>query len=206
MDIEKNVALFLTRCSQSMGARRLKAYRHSVSYVLRQCKSPIEQLFYIALTSVMEASFPFMIHREVMIAKNLYVRHGLDVKLQKHFIEEDGRNDYVDFCLTYWGDAVLEDKENSVTCPEAPLRQLIVELDGRDYHRRNLAQMNRENDRDFFLQSSGFPIMHVTGSALYADPFATAIKALAFLTGWDKQSFVHPEVKGWKEIAAQAQS
>lgn len=49
-------------------------------------------------------------------------------------------------------------------------RLMVVECDGHDFHEKTKEQARRDKQRDRFLQSKGFKVLHFTGSEIWADP------------------------------------
>ncbi len=59
--------------------------------------------------------------------------------------------------------------------------QIVVELDGHDFHDKDKYQRAYEKARDRFLIKKGLRVFHYTGSEIFSDPFAAAHEVLAFL-------------------------
>lgn len=61
------------------------------------------------------------------------------------------------------------------------ISEVVVELDGHDFHDKDKIQRAYEKRRDRFLVSSGFRVLHFTGSEVVADPYKVAFEALSVL-------------------------
>ncbi|SFG65363.1 endonuclease domain-containing protein [Methylobacterium gossipiicola] len=65
----------------------------------------------------------------------------------------------------------------------APLRKLLVECDGHEFHERTKAQAARDRSRDRLAQHQGLPIFRFTGSEIWNDPCGCADEVLSFIAG-----------------------
>lgn len=61
-------------------------------------------------------------------------------------------------------------------------RNLIVELDGHEFHDKNKNQRAYEKSRDRYLVRQGYKIFHYTGSELVADPKKVASEVMREVT------------------------
>lgn len=59
--------------------------------------------------------------------------------------------------------------------------QLIVELDGHDFHEKTREQAQRDKARDRYLVGQGYRVLRFTGSEIYRDPFKAAVEAICVL-------------------------
>ena len=87
----------------------------------------------------------------------------------------------VDVLLEWW-DSCFE-PEN-----QTPHGEVIVELDGHDFHERTKAQAAADKSRDRYLTGEQYRVIRFTGSEVYADPFKCAhdaihVAAMAFYEG-----------------------
>lgn len=55
---------------------------------------------------------------------------------------------------------------------------IVVECDGHDFHEKTKEQAARDKERDRFLQSEGYRVLHFTGSEIWADPMDCAHEVL----------------------------
>jgi very-short-patch-repair endonuclease len=63
-----------------------------------------------------------------------------------------------------------------------PVRWIVVECDGHDFHERTKSQARRDKQRDRFLQSKGYKVLRFTGSEIWADPEQCAEEVTSHLT------------------------
>lgn len=87
----------------------------------------------------------------------------------------------VDVLLEWWDSGF--DQEN-----QTPHGEVIVELDGHDFHERTKAQAAADKSRDRYLTGEQYRVIRFTGSEVYADPFGCArnaihVAAMAFYEG-----------------------
>lgn len=60
-------------------------------------------------------------------------------------------------------------------------QQIIVELDGHEFHETSKHQRSYEKARDRFLIKSGYKVLHFTGSDVCSDPHKVVFEALLML-------------------------
>jgi hypothetical protein len=60
-------------------------------------------------------------------------------------------------------------------------KEMVVEVDGHEFHDRTEAQASRDRERDRTLQRRGLPVARFTGSDIWHDPFLCAEQALDML-------------------------
>jgi very-short-patch-repair endonuclease len=75
-------------------------------------------------------------------------------------IEIEKRKFRVDFEINAWN----MDTRNS--------ENLVIEVDGHDFHEKTKEQAGRDKHRDRLLQKAGYKILRFTGSEVYNDPSA----------------------------------
>lgn len=163
--IPQNVWAFLDKAGQDIG--RIAAHNFSMEmygYIVdRQITSPVEQMFLAAL-HVMCRSERVAINPDPDFDKDgkPILRGGVFVYPQ-HKIGKYR----VDFLLTNigWSD-------------DAPTKDVVIELDGHEFHDRDQRQRSYEKARDRFLIKSGYPVLHFTGSDVVRDPYKVAFEAL----------------------------
>lgn len=118
--------------------------------VYSQCESPIEEMFGYALL-------------------------GLDSYPTDHqtFRQQVPIGKYrVDFLLSFVDPGMAKDGGTDATPA-----QLVVELDGHDFHERTKEQAKRDKSRDRALIDAGYQVIRFTGSEVYADPVKCAKEA-----------------------------
>lgn len=120
------------------------------------CKSPIEKIFCFAFDILcMEKSLEFELYPQCEI------RPGF------------GKKYIADFCFRTDVDFL------DIYTPENGLK-LIIECDGHDYH-SSKAQIKHDNERDFYLKSAGYEVLHFSGSQIYEDPWKCAEQTISFI-------------------------
>lgn len=126
-------------------------------------KSPIEDLFYVALHAMAETNFietnplPFFDSEG-----KRHVTAGIQI-VPQHQIG----NYFVDFLITY--------------TDGPPDNHVVVELDGHDFHDKDKHQRSYEKRRDRYLLKAGYRVLHYTGSDVVADPYKVAHEVLHML-------------------------
>lgn len=68
-------------------------------------------------------------------------------------------------------------------------QQIIVELDGHEFHDKNKKQRAYEKARDRYLAQQGYKIFHYTGSEVYSDPYGVAEEVLKEITKYKPTGF-----------------
>lgn len=165
----KNVADFLERASDLYG--RMKAERFSqdmFSQIIEgyATHSPIEDLFYIAMHVMGEASYVEVNPEPEFDEKKGEWKLGYGIHVHTQYKIGKYR---VDFLVS------------STDGPQP--NQVIVELDGHDFHDKDKHQRAYEKARDRYLTRCGYRILHYTGSEIVADPFKAAHEVLSVLGG-----------------------
>ncbi len=139
------------------------------------CQSPIESLFFTALTMACKfggTEIDGCIHVEdEQTLENLQQSGRYKVALIVQMQQQVG--DWrVDFVVHYY--------DHGYPNREPQWRRLIVECDGHDFHERTKAQAARDRKRDRQSQHWGLPVLRFTGSELWADPWACAMEVIAW--------------------------
>ena len=120
--------------------------------------SPIEHLFYTAFLALLE------IHSWIFPNNQAW---DITISPQEHI----GKY-YVDFALQLMN----YEKEK---CE----KEIVVELDGHNFHDKDERQRRYEKQRDRYIQSQGFTIFHFTGKEVTDDPFKPASEVFVELLG-----------------------
>jgi very-short-patch-repair endonuclease len=161
MIIENNVKKAIDRAANLYGSFQARHFAQltEINLAVDGVKSPIEQIFYAsfmalgsALTGDIKTWQPSK-NDEFSVFLNSQVQIG---KFR------------VDFIVTF------------VTM-EGEFNQVVIELDGHDFHDKNKEQRAYEKSRDRYLTAQGFPILHYTGSEICKDPFKAVVEALAIV-------------------------
>lgn len=56
--------------------------------------------------------------------------------------------------------------------------KLVIECDGHEFHEKTKEQVKKRNDRDYNLKTADYDIIHFSGSEIYNEPYACALKIL----------------------------
>lgn len=165
MKIENNVLSFLEKASIDVG--KIEAEKFSILtfgelYKSQFIKSPIEQIFYIGFL-VMAKHFSCNLR-----TLDDFVEDE-DTSLQLFYEPQLQVGKYrVDFAFCYFNHR--NERLN-----------VIVELDGHDFHDKDKRQRAYEKSRDRFLTRRGFKLFHFTGSEVAKDPYKVALEVLCGL-------------------------
>lgn len=159
MQLEQNVAEFLEKTAKEVGRFKALGYKSMVQVELQDfnLNSPIEKIFYIALTAYADY---YGLHYQLLKADQDNLVHGVI-----HINPQYQIGNYkVDFLLQTFN---ISGKLNSV----------VIELDGHDFHDKNKEQRAYEKSRDRFITREGYKVLHFTGSELVKDPFGAVLEA-----------------------------
>lgn len=158
----QNVADFLSKTSEAVG--RFAADEWSQEMYCRMVEqpisSPIEQLFYAALSAM---------------ARTHYIEMDPDpIKRDGEWDSGFGLHVYPQAKVgPYTVDFMLVEVD-----PNGAKPAVVVELDGHDFHDKDKRQRSYEKARDRYLVKQGYKVLHFTGSDVVRDPFAVAHEAL----------------------------
>ena len=163
--IPENVLAFMDKAGRDVG--RIAAEQFSIDMYHHisnhDISSPIEQMF-IAALHVMCRAECVRVNPDPDFGKDgkPVLRGGVFVYPQ-HKIGKYR----VDFLLANigWSD-------------DAPTKDVVIELDGHEFHDRDQRQRSYEKARDRFLIKSGYPVLHFTGSDVVRDPYRVAFESL----------------------------
>lgn len=163
-----NVMEFLSKATDDYG--RLKAENFS-QYIYSELTdgdtgSPIEDLFFIAINVMCEAKAIEVWPEYVMDEHTKELRLGTGLYIYPQHKVDRYR---VDFLFKY----VTWKREE----------QVVVELDGHDFHDKDKVQRAYEKRRDRFMVAHGLRVLHFTGSEVVADPYRAAFETLDVLVG-----------------------
>ncbi|MGB4345806.1 MAG: DUF559 domain-containing protein [Burkholderiaceae bacterium] len=170
--IADNVMQFMSRASDDYG--RIKAEHFSqdmyCQLVEGKINSPIEDLFFMAVHVQCAADFVETNPEPWFDDTRNTWRIGFGLHIFPQFTIGKYR---VDFLLEY-------------TDGPQP-NQVVIELDGHDFHDKDKAQRAYEKGRDRFLVASGYRVLHFTGSEVVSDPYRVAFEALKILGALDRE-------------------
>ncbi len=173
--IEKNVMDFKINSSEIIGNYKNEMFNVGVSNEIEDFKieSPIEQLLYIALKTLVDINMDF--------ADPLFI----DGKL---FL--DGVNIYpqfkigkyrVDFKISYYSNHQKKEHQKSI----------IVECDSQQFHDRTEPERRYEKKRDRDIQKLGYKVFRFTGSEIVKNPFEVAAEILEYFGQDSKQDLLN---------------
>lgn len=120
------------------------------------CKSPIEKIFCFAF--------------DILCAER---RINFTLQPQYEFKNRNGKKCFADFGFVTDVDFLEMYK------PENGLK-LVIECDGHEYH-SSKTQIKRDNERDYDLKSSGYEVLHFSGSQIYENPWKCADQTVQFI-------------------------
>jgi very-short-patch-repair endonuclease len=132
--------------------------------LLLQCESPIEQLLFIELAELWDAT-------PVGPPQDRYIRGRISFPevdrftvavRQQHPIRTRDRDYRADFLV------IVEDYRFA-THEFVRLATLVVEVDGHDHHERTKEQAAYDRKRDRAMLREGIPVMRFTGSEVFRD-------------------------------------
>lgn len=132
--------------------------QNGLSWIVDDCKSPIESIFYLAINMIQELCEPFE-------------ECCLEITPQ-YEIEVEGMRYYADFLIDIF--SLIGFKEHRVS--------VIVECDGHDYHKITKKQVQRDNERDLALKKAGYDILHFSGSQIYQNPIKCAMDVIEYMS------------------------
>lgn len=155
--IPDNVAEFMDKAAVKYGQIQGDAWSQAMWGDCRGISSPIEQLFWIALQLVAE-------HNLVEIEDaDKFIDRGDELQVIRQWQ-----------CGSYRVDYALR---------RHPIDKIIcVELDGHKFHDTNERQRSYEKQRDRFLGSKGYQVLHFTGADVTRNPCAVALEAFIAAT------------------------
>lgn len=166
-EIESNVLKFLEETSDDFGNMSACRFYDNVKADLYESgiSSPIEDIFYIAIN--------YKCHeREYLI--NPYPDYD----------KKTGNSTYPDGIYVYPQHKVGKYKVDFLVNYQDGERitQIIVELDGHEFHDKNKKQRAYEKERDRYFVKQGYKLFHYTGSEVVSNPFMVAEEVLNELT------------------------
>ncbi len=138
------------------------------------CGSPLEQKFLLRFLEARGAlldGYPCDWNGKHILIRDWGEPHflGFDLRIYPQYVIPKAvsqlpnqevinyRADFL-FMLTRWNHSIGKTDE---------LMQLVVEIDGHDYHERTKEQARHDKSRDRFMTASGFTVFRFTGSEVY---------------------------------------
>lgn len=172
--IPESVSIFLEKASADIGRIEIEVFSEDVFCKLSEnnlITSPIEQLFYIALRVMCRAARERFCHDpEFVDGKPVFLDGG--VFLTPQYKVGNYRVDFLVRRIGFGRSAIPRD--------------VIVELDGHEFHDKDKRQRSYEKARDRFLSRQGHTVLHYTGSDVVADPYRVAHEVLDTLLAYGR--------------------
>lgn len=168
---------------------RKKELNHELKLVrqgLDLCESPIEQMFLLGIIQHWWPTYPmdeekklgFHSKMENFVSLDYVSAVSVEIYPQRE-IEVGEKTFRVDFLLHATGKRFLPRRDNCWTIDERSLN-VVVEIDGHDFHERNKAQAQRDKSRDRLLHKHGYQVIRYTGSEVFGDVYGV-VRELAEL-------------------------
>ena len=155
----------------------LTAFLEEIEFILEKiCDSPMERLFfidileeccsgYLEISTVKESDKPRYIACKLsnmgdgLENYRLFIRPQYPVTFDKTFILAPKNKSYiVDF---------LFELTKEIDFITYPIANIVVEVDGHDFHERTKEQAKRDKERDRYFTKVGYKIYRYTGSEVY---------------------------------------
>lgn len=132
----------------------------SGAFNVKGCMSPIETIFSFAMRilayTIPDDPFVYGLHMDRQVVIRIGENHRGKAK-------------------TYIADFVL--KHENATYDS---QKLVIECDGHEFHESTKEQVAYDNERDLFIKSSGYDIIHFSGTQIYRKPIGCARKAYEY--------------------------
>jgi len=165
LEIPENIQESLKDISEKIGQQKSNYFYEEMinNFNDHGIKSPIEQLLYINLN--------FLAYKEGIEYNDVeYLWNGTPVVYGLQIMSQIKIGKYiVDFLIGY---------KNRY---DKPQNQVIVECDGHIWHERTKEERKKEKERDRFLTSEGYKILHFTGSEIFNNPYKVSEEIHKFL-------------------------
>lgn len=148
-----------------------------LSLVFQMCESPLEQVFFLEYISLYGAEpawvddTPCFSHTMPTYGER---KRQCEVFItpQRH-LNCNGKRYRADFLI---------DVRTFTNSKWKSLDQIVVEIDGHDFHERTKQQAARDRSRDRALTAGGYKVLRFTGSEVYSDPLQTLFELSDFIT------------------------
>lgn len=166
IQIPGNVWEFIDRASDDIGkieAAHFSQDMHSEIVEGRCIASPIEQVFLVALHVMARARSETIDPEPMERPEGTFLGWGVHVTEQ--FQVDQYRVDFLVERVWFYDGANRRD-------------QVLVELDGHEFHDKDKRQRSYEKARDRHLARRGFKVLHYTGSDVLADPYKVAYEVM----------------------------
>ncbi len=135
-------------------------------------KSPIEHILYIAFHMLLQINY--------MEESDIHEHNGKIYAIGTALEPQHEIGPYVVDFLAYH-----RENHNDRTT------ECIVECDSQEWHERTEEQRRYEKQRDRFLTTKGYKILHFTGKEIKDHPYHVAAEILSILTGQEADTFLN---------------
>lgn len=176
--LKPNIQEFMDKCSSAVGKKAAEDFDIEMYQQVQDYKitSPIEQLFLFAFNALQ-----FVNGYE---GSGEVISNGNRINFGTSIVCQFELNRYrVDFLAQHLSQEMAMD---GTKC-----KNVVVELDGHEFHDKNELQRRYEKKRDRYLQKIGLKVFHYTGAEVVRDPFEPAAEVLGFLTGSEPTQLIY---------------
>jgi hypothetical protein len=160
----------------------LQSHLDSLLKLFKCCESPLEQVFLVKFVEDLQAVPIFVDDLHFMgypkpgpfserFRARIYPQRTLEIQ---------GSRYRADFLIT-----LERDEWESGPYPDPTLHcQIVVEVDGHEFHERTKEQAQKDKSRDRQMQQVGYMVFRYTGSEIYNDVASSVSEVMQCL--WDK--------------------
>ena len=162
--MEKNVEEFVNESSRVVGEYHKDMFYSDIkdNFIDFEIESPIEQLLYCALKTLMKINDEADAD-PIEFDGKMYV---LGLGIWPH--EKIGK---------YWADFLVT--KHHIKNREQDDKSVIVQCNSQEWHERS--ERRHEKRRDRYLQNKGYKVFHYTGKEIMEKPFQVAKEILEFV-------------------------
>jgi hypothetical protein len=155
--------------------------------ILDICDSPIEQMFLIGISKYWMSTQPFQLGKTLGARSKLenfmsldYIG-AVDVTIYPQYWITAGEKNYrADLFLQISGRGLLSKRDGSQETINREIN-LIVEIDGHNFHEKTKEQAQNDKSRDRVLKKYGYEVIHYTGSEVYQDVYKVTRELAEFI-------------------------
>lgn len=119
-----------------------------------ECKSPIEKIFYVAFSYLIEVDYAGEESRHYSLHPQFSIEVGSRTYIADFYVEFDNCN--CDLKLT-------------------------IECDGHDFHEKTKEQVSHDNERQLAIKSAGYDVIRFSGSQIVKNPLKCALDAIKYI-------------------------
>jgi len=161
--------------------------------VLNICDSPIEQMFILGISKHWLSTSPFQEGSSLGITSKLEnfmsvddsgnwdYRGEIETTIYPQYpITVEGKNYRADLLLKIRGQLLLPKSDKTWEAQNRSIN-IIVEIDGHDFHERTKEQAQRDKSRDRILSKYGYIVIRYTGSEVFNDVYKATTELAGFI-------------------------